>query len=195
MTDPTQVNPYAPSQVFSERPLEPSDIQQQVRTGKVMLATYAGVMISGGLFGVIAAILFALRGTGIADLVMIVPMGMIAGAFVAGVFALPIIVHCRLRYLHDRSRLTRLDVSANPLVWRRLRFLQRMAVVCAAIWARPRLAGPGNRTRRTRLCWHDPRRQLDSATAQGRNSDPPGIRCHLRRKPRTLADQSQQHLI
>ena len=90
MTDTSQVNPYAPSQVLSERPLEPSHIQPQVRTGKVMLATFAGVMISGGLFGVIAAILFALRDTGIADLVIIVPMGMIAGAFVAGVFALPI---------------------------------------------------------------------------------------------------------
>ena len=90
MTEPNQVNPYAPSQVSSERPLELFDLQPRVRTGKVILSTFAGVMISGGLFGMIAAVLIALRGVGIAELVIIVPMGMIAGAFVAGVFALPI---------------------------------------------------------------------------------------------------------
>ncbi len=61
-----------------------------MRTAKVILATFAGVMISGGVFGAIAAVLISLLGSGIADLLAVVPMGMVMGAFIAGVFSLPV---------------------------------------------------------------------------------------------------------
>ena len=91
MSQPNQVNPYAPSQVLSERPLDSSDSQSRVRTGKVILATFAGVMISGGVFGAIVAVIISLTSPAITALITVVPIGMIIGFFVAGIFLLPVV--------------------------------------------------------------------------------------------------------
>ena len=91
MTQSSQVNPYAPSRLSGARPLEPADSLPRAPTAKVILATFCGVTISGGVFGAIAAMLVGLLGSGVPELVALIPFGMMFGAVVAGLVSIPVV--------------------------------------------------------------------------------------------------------
>lgn len=84
------VNPYAPSQVSSELAAGTPDQRTRVGTVMVIFATLAGVVVSGSVFGALFALCLALLNDGIDGAFMFIPMGMIFGAFIAGIILLPV---------------------------------------------------------------------------------------------------------
>lgn len=96
MVETSHVNPYAPSRHCSDPPLESPASLSRFGTVRVVLGTIAGVVISGSVFGAIAATFIGLVDLRILELAALIPIGMLMGAMVAGFFSLPItfVVFC-----------------------------------------------------------------------------------------------------
>ena len=90
MSQPSPVNPYAPSEVDDPLAVAPLAQGRHLGTWIVLLSSFVGVLIAGGGFGAIIATLITLFGGAFQALLGLIPMGIVVGMFLAGAFFLPI---------------------------------------------------------------------------------------------------------
>lgn len=85
MTNQLDPNPYAPTRLVGEPlPRRESDASPQPTVG-VMAATFGGIVLSGAGFGMILGGIIAIsEPSNITELVMLLPLGMVVGAVIAG---------------------------------------------------------------------------------------------------------------
>lgn len=92
MNESHQTNPYAPTESAC-RPLPVEGARfTQVPTLHMLLATQGGVVLSGAAFGMILGGILAVATKQLAEVVLLVPLGLITGAIVAAISGVPTLI-------------------------------------------------------------------------------------------------------
>ena len=94
MAEQVQVNPYAAGSTLDNALVSaPSQLPLRLDTARIIFTTYGSVIVSGALFGVLAAGLIALSVWDSTPEMAILPaMGLVAGAVIAAIFGLPTVL-------------------------------------------------------------------------------------------------------
>ena len=91
MSNQPQPNPYAPSRLDGE-PFPAADSPHLPTIG-LLAATFGGIVLSGATFGMIlAGILSLAEPTNLLEVVMLLPVGIFAGAVIAGISGTPTVL-------------------------------------------------------------------------------------------------------
>ncbi len=89
MNAPRPTNPYAPTKWVS-RPLTADRPQvDQVPTLHMLLATQAGIVLSGAAFGMILGGIMAVATSQFAEVLILLPVGLVIGAIMAAISGVP----------------------------------------------------------------------------------------------------------